>query len=320
MMRMRYLALTSLSISVLTLALVSPSGLAQQPVLPLWPHATPEPAQTTEPEADVTKPTDAFISGHRTARLANVTVPTLTIYSPPASVKNTGAAALVFPGGGYVRLAWDGEGIDTCNWLTSAGMTCLLVKYRVPEKGHYPENFADLEDAQQAMRISRQHAKEWHIDPDRIGVVGFSAGGNLAVLMSTHSDDKHVESTPAAPDVDTKIDTRPNFAVVVYPAYLVVPSDPANPNSLAATPVAMDPVYTPNKLTPPTFLIQAENDKNYGKNAPVYFQALAAAGVPAELHMYAIGGHGFGIHPPGMPEENWTDLANAWLRSIKMIP
>jgi len=320
MMRMRHLALTSFSISALALALVSTSGLAQQTVLPLWPHATPEPAQTTEPETDVTKPTDGFISGHRTARLANVTVPTLTIYSPPASVKNTGAAALVFPGGGYVRLAWDGEGVDTCNWLTSAGMTCLLVKYRVPEKGHYPANFADLEDAQQAMRLSRRHAKEWHIDPDRIGVVGFSAGGNLAVLMSTHSGDAHVQGTPASPDVDAKIDARPDFAIVVYPAYLVVPSDPNNPNSPAATPVVLNSVYAPNMLTPPTFLIQAENDRSYGKNAPVYFQALAAAGVPAELHMYATGGHGFGIHPPGAPEEHWTDLADVWLRSIKMVP
>ncbi len=320
MMRMRHRALTSLSIFVLAFVFLSSSALAQQTVLPLWPHATPEPPQTTEPETDVTKPTDALISGHRTARLANVTVPTLTIYSPPASVKNTGAAALVFPGGGYVRLAWDGEGIDTCNWLTSIGMTCLLVKYRVPEQGHYPTNFADLEDAQQAMRIARAHAKEWHIDPNRIGVVGFSAGGNLAVLMSTHSDDHNVETTPAAPDVDAKIDARPNFAIVVYPAYLIIPSDPKNPNSPAATPISLDPVYTPNKLTPPTFLIQAENDKGYGKNAPVYFQALAAAGIPAELHMYATGGHGFGIHPPGAPEENWTDLANAWLRSIKIIP
>jgi acetyl esterase/lipase len=298
------------SAATLLLAVAATVSHAQQTVLPLWPHATPEPPQTTEPETDVTKPTDAFISGHRTARLTNVTIPTLAVYSPPATVKNTGAAALVFPGGGYVRLAWDGEGVDTCNWLTSIGMTCLLVKYRVPEQGHYPTNFADIEDAQQAMRLSRAHAKEWHIDPDRIGVVGFSAGGNLAVLMSTHSDDQNVETTPAAADINAKIDTRANFAIVVYPAYLVVP--PENKE--------LDPVYAPNKLTPPTFLIQAENDKGYGKNAPVYYQALAAAGIPAELHMYATGGHGFGIHPPGAPEEHWTDLATAWLRNIKMIP
>jgi acetyl esterase/lipase len=317
MMRMRHRALASLSISVLAISLAGNLATAQQTVLPLWPHATPEPAQTTEPEKDVTKPTDALISGHRTSRLTNVTNPTLTVYSPPSSVGNTGAAALVFPGGGYVRLAWDGEGIDTCKWLNSIGVTCVLVKYRVPEKGHYPDNFADLEDAQQAMRLTRAHAAAWHINPAHIGVIGFSAGANLAVLMSTHSDDHHVESTPAAPDVDSKIEARPNFAIVVYPAYLIVANDPKDPSPPAPT---LDPVYTPNNLTPTTFLIQAENDRGYGKNAPVYFQALAAKGIPAELHMYATGGHGFGIHPPGKPEENWTDLATAWLHEINMVP
>ncbi len=302
------------------LLIVAISASAQKATLPLWAHGAPEPAQTTEPESDVTKPTDNMISGHRTARLTNVTKPTLTVYAPPRSVKNTGAAALVFPGGGYRILAWDGEGIDTCNWLNSVGMTCLLVKYRVPEQGHYPDNFADLEDAQQAMRLARAHAKEWLIDPDRIGVVGFSAGGNLAVLLSTHADDKHVESTPAAADVDAKINARPNFAIVVYPAYLIVPSDATNPGSPPALPLTLDAVYAPNSLTPPTFLIQAENDKGYGRNAPVYFQALAAANLPAELHMYATGGHGFGMHPPNMPEEHWPDLAAAWLASLHIIP
>ena len=268
----------------------------------------------------MTKPTDALISGHRTARLANVTKPTITVYTPAANTRNTGAAALVFPGGGYVRLAWDGEGIDTCTWLNSIGVTCLLVKYRVPELGHYPENHADLEDAQQAMRIARTSAVALHINPNRIGVVGFSAGGNLAVLMSTHPDDHHVEGTGAAGSVNATVDARANFAIVVYPAYLIVTSDPSNPASSPAMPLTLDPVYAPNAFTPPTFLIQAENDKGYGKNAPVYFQALAAANVPAELHMYATGGHGFGIHPPGAPEEYWTDLATAWLESLHMIP
>lgn len=300
--------------AALVLTLIS-GRLPGQTVVQLWPNATPEPAQTTEPEADVTKPTDGFINGKRTARLANVTRPTMTIYPPAAGVKNTGAAALVFPGGGYVRLAWDGEGVATCEWLNSIGMTCLLVKYRVPEKGHYPENYADLEDAQQAMRLARTHAKEWKIDRQKIGVVGFSAGGNLAVLMSTHPDDTHVESTPAAADVDAKMDARADFAVVVYPAYLVQTVDGKD----APPPLTLDPVYAPNKLTPPTFLIAAENDKTYGKNTPVYYQALTAAGIPAEMHMYATGGHGFGIHPPNAPEQNWTDLATVWLRSIKVI-
>jgi len=306
---------------VATFALTT-SLAAQQTVLPLWPHGAPEPAQTTDPEKDVTKDSDAFINGHRTARLTNVTNPTMTVYQPAAD-KNTRTAALVFPGGGYVRLAWNGEGTDTCDWLNSVGITCLLVKYRVPEKEHYPDNPADLEDAQQAMRLARAHAGEWHINPAKIGVVGFSAGANLAVLLSTHPDDHHVESTPAVADIPgltsetagaiklTGVtDARPSFAIVVYPAYLGIQPDMAT----------LDPIYTPNKFTPPTFLIQAENDKSHGKNAPLYYQALAAAGVPAELHMYATGGHGFGIHPVGMPEEHWTHLADTWLRDIGILP
>ena len=308
--------------ALLLLALTAPLLRAQQTVLPLWPHGTPEPAQTTEPERDVTKDTDTLIDGHRTARLTNVTNPTITVYAPPAD-KNTRTAALVFPGGGYLRLAWTGEGIDTCDWLTSVGVTCLLVKYRVPEEGHYPANFAPLEDAQQAMRLARAHAAEWNINPNHIGVVGFSAGANLAVLLSTHPEDHHIDTTPAAhevPHITAEAsgaieltgmpDARPDFAIIVYPAYLAV-----QPGM-----TTLDPVYAPNKFTPPTFLIQAEDDKTYGRNAPVYFQALAAAGVPAELHMFATGGHGFGVHPPNAPEEHWTRLANSWLRSISMLP
>lgn len=307
---------------VLTSFLLTGITAHTQTVMPLWPHGTPEPPQTTEPEQDVTKPTDALIDGHRTARLTNVTRPTLTVYPPAPNVGNDGAAALVFPGGGYVRLAWDGEGLDTCHWLNSIGMTCLLVKYRVPEKGRYPENPADLEDAQQAMRLARAHAALWHVDPDRIGVVGFSAGGNLAALLSNHSDDKHVESTAAAGDIPRAVrntnggvvltgipSAHPAFAILVYPAYLSVP--PEN--------VTLDPAYTPGSYTPPTFLIQAENDKRYIDSSLVYFRALKDANVPAELHIYSTGGHGFGLHPAGFPEQHWTRTATTWLRSIGML-
>jgi len=295
---------------------------AQTATLPLWPHGTPEPAQTAEPEKDVTTDKDALISGHRSARITNVTNPTIAVY-PPTRVTNTGAAALVFPGGGYIRLAWNGEGTDTCDWLNSLGMTCLLVKYRVPEQGRYPANVADLEDAQQAMRIARAHAAEWHLNPRHIGVIGFSAGGNLAVVLSTHPDDTHVTTTPAAADVDASIDARPDFAIIGYPAYLIpetgTPNGPQSPGTLPEFP-AMNSVYTPNEFTPPTFLIQAENDRGYGGNAVVYYEALAHAHIPAELHIYAEGGHGFGMHPIGKPEEHWTRMAAEFLRELQIIP
>jgi len=320
---MRLSRLILASSFVLLIAAIPAS--AQQKVLPLWPHATPEPAQTAEPEKDVTTDKDALFDGQRSRRFTNVTQPTMSIYQPTA-VPSSGAAALVFPGGGYVRLAWDGEGVDSCKWLNSIGVTCLLIKYRVPETGRYPENFADLEDAQQAMRIARAHAAEWHIDPSRIGVVGFSAGANLAVLLSSHPDDAHVASTPAAADANASIDARANFAIVVYPAYLIQMPE-ALPNAREGTPrpappefPTLNPVYEPTKFTPPTFLIQAENDRAWGRNAPVYYEALANAGVPAELHMYSTGGHGFGLHPVGRPEEHWTQLATAWLRANSIIP
>jgi acetyl esterase/lipase len=284
----------------------------QQVTLPLWPNATPEPPQTTEPETDTTKPTDGLISGHRTARLTNITIPTLTVYPPHG--QNTGAAVLVFPGGSYQILAWDGEGLDPCHWLNSIGITCVLVKYRVPQptgdSGHYPADPSDLEDAQQAMRLTRAHAADWHIDPTHIGVMGFSAGANLAVLLCTHPNDNHVESTPAASEVDARISARADFAIIVYPAYLAMP--PAETD--------LFPAYTPNEFTPSTFLIQAENDRGYGRNALVYYRALMDAHVPAELHYYATGGHGFGMHPPNAPEENWPKLADKWLRSINILP
>ena len=127
-------------------------------------------------------------------------------------------------------------------------------------------------------------------DPTHIGVLGFSAGANLAVLLSTHPDDQHVESTPAAPDVDTKVDARANFAIVTYPAYL----------SIEPEQTTLDPAYTPNRFTPPTFLIQAENDHTHIKNSLVYYRALMDANVPADMHLFSAGGHGFGIHPTGM--------------------
>jgi acetyl esterase/lipase len=303
--------------AVLCLQVSLITGISAQTVLPLWPHGTPEPPQTTEPEQDVTKPTDALISGHRTARLTNVTQPTITVYPPASGAPPTDSAALVFPGGGYLRLAWDGEGVDTCRWINSLGMTCVLVKYRVPEQGRYPDNPADLEDAQQAIRMTRMHAAEWHISPRKIGVIGFSAGGNLAVLLSNHPDDHHVESTSAVRDLphrgsdpNTVAGARAAFAILVYPAYL--PEPPAN--------TSLDPVYAPDRFTPPTFLLQAEDDKTYIDSSLVYFRALKDAGVPAELHIYATGGHGFGMHPVGKPEEHWTQTAVAWLQSIGMVP
>ena len=229
MVRMTFRGL-ALALSLLPVSCIS--ARAQQTVLPLWPSALPQPPQTTEPEKDISKPTDN-ISGHHTALLTNITHPTLTVYAPPAS-RNTHAAALVFPGGGYYLLAWDGEGLDTCKWLNRIGMTCILVKYRVPEKGHFPTNPADLEDAQQAMRITRAHAAEWHLDPNRIGVIGFSAGGNLAALLSPLPRRPHRRKHARRIGESTQR-SKPDQTSSSSATPLTSPSTPTRPRSTPAT-------------------------------------------------------------------------------------
>lgn len=277
----------------LFLALISGALLlqAQQVTLPLWPSGTPEPWHVDGPERDVTKPSDPQPGGRRVIRLADISKPTLAVYAPAES-KNSGAAALVFPGGGYQRLAYDLEGTEVCDWLNSIGMTCILVKYRVPVKTHYPDSMVDLEDAQQAMRLTRVHASEWHIDSNRVGVIGFSAGAHLAAVLSNHPDN-----------------ARPNFAMLIYPAYL---RDTANPNQIA-------PSVQPSANTPPTFLVQAEDDPVHEENALLYFQALKEAKVPAELHIFAQGGHGYGLRQTNLPVTHWPTYAETWLHTIHVL-
>jgi acetyl esterase/lipase len=280
--------------------LLSSPVLAQKTTLLLWPDGNPEASKVVGPEMDSTT---VATSGRSVLRITNISKPSLTVYAPPAG-KNTGAAALVFPGGSYLRLSYTTEGTDICDWLNSIGMTCVLVKYRVPEDGHYPANVEDLEDAQQALRITREHAAEWHIDPHRIGVIGFSAGAHLAVVLSTHPDFEG-KSVPVS-----TIDARPDFQMVIYPGWLTNPAETGT----------VDPVLVPTLQVPPTFLVQAENDYTaHVENVLVYFEALKNARVPAELHVYTLGGHGFGLGPKDLPISNWNSLAEMWLHTIHIL-
>ncbi len=288
------------SLLCLSLLLASAAN-AQQTTMPLWPNGNPEPTRVTGPEMDPTAAENHMVSGKPSVRVTNVSKPTLAVYPPPAD-KNNGAAALVFPGGGYVRLSMSLEGTEVCDWLNSLGMTCVLVKYRVPEQQHYPENTEDLEDAQQAMRITRAHAAEWHIDPQKLGVIGFSAGAHLAVVLSTHPDFQGATVPPST------VDARPNFQMVMYPAYVV------GPDGKALAPVL------PNAQVPPTFLVQAENDYSAKvESALGYFQALKDAKIPAELHIYTQGGHGFGLRPTEFPISRWPAVAEVWLHTIHIL-
>jgi acetyl esterase/lipase len=255
------------------------------------------------PEKETTTEKDNLIAGQRVQRLTNISSPTMAVYLAPAA-KNTHAAVVVFPGGGYRILAYDLEGTEVCDWLNGAGVNCVLVKYRVPGAAPFPEHPEDLADAQRAVRLTRQHAAEWGIDPKRVGVLGFSAGGHLAAVLGSHA----AETVYPAADAADALLANPDFAIIIYPGYLV---------HSVGDPLA--PEVTPNAKTPPTFLIQAEDDPVHVENTTVYYQALKQAKIPAEMHVFAEGGHGYGLRPTKLPVTHWPDLAIAWLHTIGIL-
>jgi acetyl esterase/lipase len=271
--------------------------------LNLWPHGAPGAAASAAPEVDTTTANDNLIAGKPLIRLGNVSVPTLTLYAPNG--KNTGAAVVVFPGGGYHILAMDLEGTEVCEWLNSVGITCVLVKYRVPDSGPYPKSSAALQDAQRVLGIVRSHASEWHLDPNRIGVLGFSAGAHLAAALSTHFEHRLYNPIDSA----DQISCRPDFAVIVYPGYLALPEQNFAPNA---------DIHVTGQ-TPPTFIVQAEDDPVHVENSIVYFQAPKNAKVPAEMHIYASGGHGYGLRRTELPVTAWPKLAETWLQTIHVL-
>jgi acetyl esterase/lipase len=246
------------------------------------------------------------IAGRGVTLTYNVSRPTMTVYSPKGA--NTGAAMIVFPGGGYQLLAMDLEGTEMCEWLASKGITGVLLKYRVPTKrvGPYGEAPPALEDAQRTLSLVRFHAAEWHIDPRKIGVVGFSAGGHMVTATSTHFNKRSYSAVDAA----DKESCRPDFAVALYPGHLWNDEDKIgvlNPNVLVTT------------NTPPAFIVQAEDDPvDNVNNSLAYYIALRKAKVPAELHLYAHGGHAFGLRRTESPITGWPQLMETWLVTIGM--
>jgi acetyl esterase/lipase len=305
--------LFSIASSLAAVVAVSVSLFAQKPAwepgsghatLALWPHGAPDARTNPGPETDITTAKDNLIAGKPLIRLGNVSTPTLTLYAPKG--KNTGAAVIVFPGGGYHILAIDLEGTEVCDWLNSAGITCVLLKYRVPDSGPYPKSAAALQDAQRALGIVRSHAAEWHIDPHRVGVLGFSAGAHLAAALSTHFDQRLYEAVDAA----DQLSCRPDFAVIIYPAYFALAEQNFAPNS---------EIHVTDQ-TPPSFILQAEDDPVHVENSTVYFLALKNAKVPAEMHLYAAGGHGYGLRRTTLPVTAWPQLVETWLRTIQVLP
>jgi acetyl esterase/lipase len=278
--------------------------------IPLWPRNPPNTPAAVGAEAvhiavERGTTTAKLVGGKPYSYVENVTQPTITIYTPSGA--NTGAAVIVYPGGGFNVLAMDIEGTEACEWLTSTGVACALLKYRVPcaPVGAYRECPQAHEDAQRAMSIVRSRAREWNINPTKIGVMGFSAGAHMAIMSSTRFDRRY-----AAVDEMDSVNSRPDFALVLYPGRM----------AYRRTNFAPNPDIRVTGRTPPTFLVHAyDDDLNLVENSLLYANALRRAGVPSEIHVYAKGGHAFGLRRTGLSASGWPELAAAWLKAIGVV-
>ena len=282
----------------------APFAQAASEPIALWPKGVPGEQGNLPAEGDETKPTDALVTGKAVIRLGNVSNPTITVFPAPADKAN-GAAVLVCPGGGYHILAMDLEGTEICEWLNANGITAVLLKYRVPAREGLPKHAPALQDAQRAMGLIRQRAGEWGIDPARLGCIGFSAGGHLCAMLSASAAARTYEAIDEA----DKQSCRPNFTMLIYPAYLTSKEqgDAVNPETKVTA------------ETPPTFLAMTEDDPVRPETALFYYLALKNAKVPAELHLYPTGGHGYGMRPSRSNVMTWPQRAAEWMQTLGVL-
>ena len=276
------------------------SVMAQSDPVLLFPDGAPGESTKLVEKAD----TDGGKTGGETVlRITDVSEPTITVY-PASQELASGAAMVVCPGGGYNILAYDLEGDEVCEWLNDLGVTAVLLKYRVPRREGRAKHEAPLQDVQRAIGYVRAHAAEMDIDPERIGVMGFSAGAHLSAMASNSFQKRTYPRVDAADDVSC----RPDFCLLVYPAYL------------DGKDFQLAPEVKVSSSTPPTLLIQAEDDKAYINSSLFYYYALKEAGVPAWMHLYSQGGHGYGLRDTGAAAVNeWPDRAEDWFREIGVI-
>jgi acetyl esterase/lipase len=295
-----------LLLAVIVAALPSskcPAGTPAQ-VIELWPGVAPGDEGKMEEEKDLTKPSDGLVAGKPVIRLGNVAKPTIAIYRPPSGA-DTGAAVVVCPGGGYHILAMDLEGTEICDWLNSVGVTGVLLKYRVPKRAGLDKHAAPLQDAQRALGLVRSRAGDLGINPARIGVLGFSAGGHLAAALSNNYDPR---TYPAVDSADA-VSCRPDFAVLIYPAYLTIKEEHDK----------IAPELRISTNTPPTFLTMAQDDLIRVETAIFYTLALKNLNVPVELHVYPSGGHGYGLRPATDLVTTWPKRAEEWMRTRGLL-
>jgi acetyl esterase/lipase len=281
-----------------------PAAAADKPlVLDLWPGPVPgETGQIGEEKLLDQKPNEKPVK-----RLTDISKPTITVLRP-AKEKDTGTAVLIAPGGGYNILAWDLEGEEVADWLNSIGVTGVVLKYRVPRRPDQPKDkppVGALQDAQRALSLVRAKSKEWGIDPQRIGMLGFSAGGHLTAWASTNFDKRAYEVV----DETDKVSCRPDFAVLLYPGGVVTRDKKDE----------LSPEIRVTSQTPPAFLAHAGDDRVPAENSVQYYLALRKVAVPAELHVYASGGHGFGLRPSEKPCSTWPQRCAEWMRDQGLL-
>ncbi len=297
-------AFVSCLVLVLSACAAAPAfGAAAPEPIPLWPNGAPDERGELGQEQDLTKPTDGLVAGKRLIRLGNVTRPTITVYGPPKEKPNSGTAVVICPGGAYHLLALDLEGTEVCEWLNTIGVTGVLLKYRVPAREGDTNHLLPLQDAQRAVGLVRFRAREWNLDPAHIGVLGFSAGGHLAAHASTSWDKRAYAPVDEADGASC----RPDFSMLIYPAYLAQKDN------------TLSPELRVTAATPPAFLIQTEDDGVRVESSLFYYLALRQAKVPAEMHLYATGGHGYGLRPTQETVTTWPRRAEDWMRSRGLL-
>jgi acetyl esterase/lipase len=277
--------------------LLAASTTAEPIEMKVWPGVAPG-------EAADPRPTEEKAGDDDVLRVTYVAEPTLTVYRAPHDKAN-GCAVVICPGGGYNILAWDKEGTEIAEWLNSIGVTAVLLKYRVPRRDKDQPHVAPLQDAQRTIRLTRKNADAWGIDPQRIGVLGFSAGGHLTVMTGTQWDQT---TYPRVDEVDD-LSCRPDFLVPIYAAYLGDKQDRWK----------LSPLVRVTEQTPPTFMAVTYDDKDRGAQAALFLVELKKAGVPAELHVYVRGGHGYGLRPSDNAVSTWPQRCAEWMRATGLL-
>lgn len=281
---------------------LSTANLPAEEVLPVWSGKPPGQQLDVGPEEDITKPTDRLIAGRRIIKLKNVAHPEAHVYLAPKESRN-GSAVVICPGGGFNILAWDLEGTEVAEWLNTLGVSAIVLKYRVPTSQQDQKWKAPVQDTQRTVSLVRHHAEEWGLNKDQIGVLGFSAGGHTAARAAIMQEKQY----EAADEID-KLSHLPNAAILIYPAWLVEKDD-----SLLAD-------LKVTKKTPPTFLVHAFNDGVSAMSSISLMAELKKNNVPAELHVFESGGHGYGLRPvKDQPITNWAKLCEDWLKRLEWV-